>query len=181
LAGSLSISYKYQIPNKSQIPKMKILEIKRHINKPDQSFLCDLLKRGEDYVILKYVNERPGTVGAVFFDTGSTTYAYYREAMGYVVWKMTNPRDELVGYLFHICCDLKVSKNRVAYLDLLLDIWIDSRGRLKILDRDEVQECSQRGLIGEHELGWIARQEKQVTENWKHIVADFNHLLKAAV
>jgi predicted RNA-binding protein associated with RNAse of E/G family len=69
----------------------------------------------------------------------------------------------------------------VAYLDLLLDIWIDSRGRLKILDRDEVQECSQRGLIGEHELGWIARQEKQVTENWKHIVADFNHLLKAAV
>ena len=29
---------------------MKILEIKRHLNKPDESYLCDLLKRGNDYV-----------------------------------------------------------------------------------------------------------------------------------
>ncbi|UCD80204.1 MAG: DUF402 domain-containing protein [Desulfobacterales bacterium] len=160
---------------------MKVLEIKRHINKPDQSFLCDLLKRGQGYIIIKYVNDRPGSVGAVFFDTGSTTYAYYREAMGYVVWKMMNPLDVLEGYLFHICRDLQVETDRVTYLDLLLDIWIDARGRLEILDRDEVQECVRSGLIGEHELGWIARQEKQITENWQHIVADFDHLLKGFV
>ena len=158
---------------------MKVLEIKRHINKPDQSFVCDLLKRGQDYIIIKYVNERPGNVGAVFFDTGSTTYAYYREAMGYVVWKMMNPDDVLEGYLFHICCDLQVHKDRVAYLDLLLDVWIDARGRLEILDRGEVQECAQAGMLGAHELGWIARQEQEIVENWPQIVADFNDLLKA--
>ena len=36
---------------------MKILEIKRHLNKPDESYLCDLLARGSDYVIVKYVSE----------------------------------------------------------------------------------------------------------------------------
>ena len=122
---------------------MKILEIKRHINKADQSYLCDLLKRGDDYILIKYVNERPGSVGSVFFDTGSTTYAYYRDGEGYVVWKMINPHNVLEGYLFHICCDLQVREDRVAYLDLLLDIWIDPVGQLKILDRDEVQECVQ--------------------------------------
>jgi len=93
---------------------------------------------------------------------------------------MLNPQDGLEGYLFHICCDLQVSKDRVAYLDLLLDIWIDARGRLEILDRDEVQECARSGLLGEHELAWIARQENLITENWQRIVADFNHLLKSA-
>ena len=156
---------------------MKILEIKRHINKADQSYLCDLLKRGDDYILIKYVNERPGTVGSVFFDTGSTTYAYYRDGEGYVVWKMINPHNVLEGYLFHICCDLQVREDRVAYLDLLLDIWIDPVGQLKILDRDEVQECVQRGLLGERELEWIARQEQLVIENWQQIVTIFDRLL----
>ena len=156
---------------------MKILEIKRHINKADQSYLCDLLKRGDDYILIKYVNERPGTVGSVFFDSGSTTYAYYRDGEGYVVWKMINPHNVLEGYLFHICCDLQVREDRVAYLDLLLDIWIDPVGQLKILDRDEVQECVQRGLLGERELEWIARQEQLVIENWQQIVTIFDRLL----
>ena len=156
---------------------MKILEIKRHLNKPDQSYLCDLLKRGSDYIIIKYVNEQPGSVGSVTFDTGSTTYAYYRNGMGYVVWKMADPHNELEGYLFHICCDLQVREDRVVYLDLLLDVWIDIRGQITILDRDEVQQCAAAAMIGENELMWIAQHEKQIVENWQQIVADFNRLL----
>jgi hypothetical protein len=63
------------------------LELKRHLNKPDQSYLCDLLTRGSDYVIVKYVSEMSGRVGDVTFDAGSTTFAYYRTGMGYVIWK----------------------------------------------------------------------------------------------
>lgn len=156
---------------------MKILEIKRHLNKPDQSYLCDLLRRGRDYIIIKYINEQPGSVGPVTFDTGSITYAYYQDGKGYVVWKMMNPHNVLEGYLFHICCDLQVREDRVAYLDLLLDVWIDPRGQIKILDRDEVQECEETGVIGESELVWIARQEQQVVENWQQIVTIFDRLL----
>ena len=155
----------------------KILEIKRHLNKPDETYLCDLLKRNSDWVIVKYVSERPGRVGAITFDAGSTTFAYYRTGMGYVIWKMLTPECRLEGYLFHICQDLHVEYDNVNYLDLLLDVWVDAAGQLTILDRDEVDDCAGKGVIGEKELMWIARQEKEIIENWTEIISDFNLLL----
>jgi len=151
---------------------MKIIEIKRHLNKPDESYLCDLCKRGKDYVVLKYVSDRPGRVGDVFFEAGSTTYAYYRTGMGYVLWRISGPDQHLKGYLFHICQDQRVGQERVEYLDLLLDIWIDPDGQIAILDRDEVEACAAKGVIGEQELSWIARHEREITTNWRQILSD---------
>ena len=156
---------------------MKILEIKRHLNKPDESYVCDLLKRGNDYIILTYVSDRSGQVGSVTIDAGSTTYAYYRNGKGYVVWKMVTPDRTLNGYLFHICRDLRVGEDKVEYLDLLLDVWIDAEGQLKILDRDEVEECAVKGVIGRSELHWIAQQEREIVKNWRQIISDFDLLL----
>ena len=156
---------------------MKILEIKRHLNKPDESYVCELLKRGNDYIILTYVSDRSGQVGSVTIDAGTTTYAYYRNGMGYVVWKMVTPDRTLNGYLFHICRDLRVGEDKVEYLDLLLDVWIDAKGQLKILDRDEVEECAVKGVIGQSELHWIAQQEQEIVKNWRQIISDFELLL----
>ncbi len=152
---------------------MKILEIKRHLNKPDESYLCDLFRQGNGYVVLKYVNESPGRVGAVSFDIGSTTYAYYRTGGGYVLWKMCGPDGQLKGYLFHICREQKVWEERVEYLDLLLDLWIDPDGRMTVLDREEVEMCAAQGVIGERDLAWIARQEQEITENVGQIISEF--------
>ena len=55
---------------------MKILELKRHLNKPDESYLCDLLKRGRDFIIVKYVSDRPVRVGSVTFDAGLATQGF---------------------------------------------------------------------------------------------------------
>jgi len=156
---------------------MKILEIKRHLNKPDESYLCDLFKRGDGYMVLKYINERPGRVGGVMFEVGSTTYAYYRTGMGYVLWRMLGPDFRLKGHLFHICRDLRVGEDRVEYLDLLLDVWIGENGRFTILDRDEVEECAAKGMIGEQDLEWITRQEREITRNRRHIISDFDLLI----
>ncbi len=155
----------------------KILEIKRHLNKPDESYLCDLLKRNSDWIIVKYVSDRPGRVGSVTFDAGSTTFAYYRTGMGYVIWRMLDPDDRLKGYLFHICRDLRVENDKVNYLDLLLDVWIDAENQITILDRDEVEDCARKGVIGEKELMCIKRQEQEIVENWRQIITDFNLLL----
>ena len=156
---------------------MKILELKRHLNKPEESYLCDLIRRGSDYIIVKYVSDRSGRVGSVNFNAGSKTYAYYKIGMGYVIWKMFNSDTRLEGYLFHICQDIHVEEDKVKYLDLLLDVWIDAEGQITILDRDEVEECALKGVIGESELKWIAQQEQEIIENWKQIVSDFNLLL----
>ena len=155
---------------------MKILEIKRHLNKPDETYLCDRIKWGSNYVVLKYINEKAGRVGSVTFDIGSTTYAYYRNGGGYVPWKMCGPDGQLKGYLFHICKDLKVKNDRVEYLDLLLDLWIDVTGKLTVLDRDEVAACAAEGVIGQKDLAWIDSQEHEINKNMGKIISDFDCL-----
>lgn len=145
---------------------MKILEIKHNLNKPDESYLCDLLERGSNYVVLKYVNERPGRVGNVTFEVGSTTYAYYMTGEGYVRWRMFGADNKLKGHLFHVCREQQVREDQVEYLDLLLDLWIGADGQLTILDRNEVDECAAKGLIGEKDLAWIARHEREIIDNW---------------
>ena len=160
---------------------MKILEIKRHLNKPDESYLCDLFKRDSGYLVLKYVSEQPGRVASVTFEVGSTTYAYYRAGGGYVLWRMLGPAHELRGHLFHICRDQVVAEDRVEYLDLLLDIWIDADGRLSILDRDEMEECATKGVLNEQDLVWIARQEQEIIKNRTQIISDFVSILGVSV
>jgi predicted RNA-binding protein associated with RNAse of E/G family len=155
---------------------MKILEIKRHLNKPDESYLCDLLKRGNGYVVLKYVSKQSGRVAGITLEVGSTTYACYRTGQGYVLWRMFGPDHKLKGHLFHICRDQQVEEDRVEYLDLLLDVWIDGEGQLTILDRDEVEACAAIGVLGEQDLAWIARQEREIIENWSQIISDFDLL-----
>jgi len=48
----------------------EILEIKRHLNKPDEHYLCTLLQSGEDHMVLKYVNEKPARLGDAVFKPG---------------------------------------------------------------------------------------------------------------
>jgi hypothetical protein len=157
---------------------MKILEIKRHLNKPDESYLCDLFTRGRDFVVLKYVNERSGKIGEVTIEAGSITHAYYKTGEGYVVWKLSGPEGTLTGHLFHICRELKVDERQVEYLDMLLDLWIDPHGRLTVLDQDEVDACAENGVLGERDLAWIADQKRGIIENMARIIGDFDLLLK---
>lgn len=157
---------------------MKILEVKRHLNKPDESYLCDLLLRDNaHFMVLKYVNERAGRVGGVPFEVGAITYAYYKTGQEFVLWKMLGLNENLKGYLFHICRDVELEKDRVAYTDMLLDVWIDDEGSVNILDRDEVEDCVAEGIIGNEEVSWISRQEKNIIRNWRKIIADFESLL----
>ena len=152
----------------------EILEIKRHLNKPDESYQCTLLQSGEDEVVLRYVSNGPARVGDAALKPGSTTYAYYKTGAGFVPWKMIGPDGHLKGYLFHICRDLRVSRDRVEYLDLLLDIWISPEGSITVLDRDELEACAAQGLLNEKDLAWIAHHENEIKRNWKEIVSFLN-------
>jgi hypothetical protein len=155
---------------------MKILEVKRHLNKPDQSYLCDLFYRGSGLVVLKYVSDRPGCVGDILFEPWTTTYAIYKAGEGYVLWKMVDPQGNLKGYLFHICRDLQVREDRVDYLDMLLDVWVDRDGRVFVLDRDELEACVLKGVVGQTALAWIEEQEKRIQANWTRMIADLERL-----
>ncbi len=135
----------------------KITEIKRHINKPDERYECDLLRSGPDHVAIRYVSDRTfaSTRLGVTFPPGCITIALYWEARPYVFWGIFSPEKDLLGHLVHICRDVSVSEHSVSYLDMLLDLWFFPGGSHIVLDADEVEECFRAGRLNEADKAYI--------------------------
>ena len=71
--------------------KKDFLEIKRHKNKPEQQFACELLHRKSGYAVLRYRSEKPGLIADIEIPAGSTTIAHYWQDRFYVAWRMFEP------------------------------------------------------------------------------------------
>jgi hypothetical protein len=142
-----------------------IEEIKVHKNKETQRFRCRLLHREADYLVLSYHADKPGRVQDIIIPPGATTIAHYWAGRGYVLWRMYGPDRALIGTLFHICRDVTITKTSVQYLDLIVDIWISANGELRVLDKDELEECRQKGLVSGEERQWIEEQKNIILCN----------------
>lgn len=147
-------------------------ELKRHLNKPDEEYRCDLVTRGADWVVLAYVSRRPWQVAGTHLPAGSQTLAFYQTGIERVLWRMYAPSGELKGHLFHVCRDVRVGENEVSYLDLLLDIWINADGATHVLDRDEVAACRKAGKLSAADLQIIATEEKRIASHWPKFVRE---------
>jgi hypothetical protein len=140
----------------------KVTETKRHLNKPTEQYECDLIESSPGHMTLRYVSDRTfaSTRLGITFPPGCITVALYWEDRPYVFWGIFSPDKELLGYLIHICRDVKISEDAVGYLDMLLDIWFFPDGRHLILDEDEVEECLQAGALSPADKDYIERSEK---------------------
>ena len=156
---------------------MLFCEFKRHLDKPDETYMCDLVARGTDWVVLSYVSNRAWEVAGALLPAGSQTLAFYHMGVAHVLWQMHAPSGNLKGHLFHICRDVQVEERRVSYLDLLLDIWIGSDGVVEILDREDVDMCYREGKLCEADLEAIAAEEKRIVAHWPVLVREMDSLL----
>ena len=157
---------------------MLFCELKRHLNKPDETYMCNLVARGADWVVLSYVSNRAWEFAGAHLPAGSQTLALYQMGVAYVLWRMCVPSGDLEGHLFHICRDVQVEERRVSYLDLLLDIWIDSDGIVEVLDREDVDMCYGEGKLCEADLKIISVEEKRIVTHWPVLVREMDALLR---
>jgi hypothetical protein len=147
----------------------RITEIKRHINKPEERYECDLIRSDSDRLVLRYVSDRTfaSTRLGVTFPPGCITLALYWEGRPYVFWGIYSPDAELLGYLVHICRDVEFSDGAVNYLDMLLDLWFYPDGRHIVLDEDEVSECRQSGLLTENDVAFIEEARQAALDDFE--------------
>ena len=146
------------------------LEIKRHKNKPEQQFHCELLHRENGYAVLRYVAEGAGLIADMSIAPGSTTVAHYWQDRPYVAWRMFDSSYCLLGTLFHICTNVCIREDFLSYDDLLLDIWITPDGEMRVLDEDELQACIAAGRISESELHTIQQAYTDITARHDEII-----------
>ena len=148
----------------------KIEEIKRHKNKPEQRFLCDLALREKDHIVLVYHAETAGRIADIDIAPGSTTIAHYWQSGGCVLWRMFAADRTLVGTLFHICNNTDIQETSVSYDDLILDIWITPQEIARVLDEDELADAIKAGLVTNDEQNWIEQQKKIILSGYSAII-----------
>ena len=147
------------------------LEIKRHKNKPEQRFNCELLHREPGYAVLRYVTDAPGLIADICIPPQAKTIAHYWQQRPYVAWRMFDCTSHLIGSLFHICSNVRIHDDHLSYDDLLLDIWIAPDGSQRILDEDELQECIDKSLICDAELRSIRETQQDILSRHPEIIS----------
>jgi hypothetical protein len=150
--------------------QQKTEEIKRHKNKPEQRFLCDLALREQDHIVLVYHASSAGRIADIDIAPGSTTIAHYWQSGGYVLWRMFAADRTLVGTLFHICANTDIQKTSVSYDDLILDVWITPQSVARVLDEDELVNAIRAGLLTDDEQRWIEKQKQSILASYSDII-----------
>jgi predicted RNA-binding protein associated with RNAse of E/G family len=145
-------------------------EIRLHKNKPPQEFLCSLLLRTDDYLVLAFKSPTSTRINNRLIEKGSTTIAHYWSNRNYILWKFRDTNHSLIGHLFHICAEVVFGKSSVTYMDLELDIWIDPDGAATILDQEEVNACCANGFINRYEHSLIVKEKNNILLNFKDII-----------
>lgn len=145
-------------------------ELRLHRAKPPQEFVCDLLREGRKYVVLRYTARDAYTIGGTALEKGTVTIAHYWSDRNYVLWKFKKPDDTIIGYLFHIVSHPEIGKDFVRYLDLELDIWFTPDGTPTILDQNEVNDYYRRGIFDEQTCFLIEQQKTEILGHFKTIL-----------
>jgi hypothetical protein len=161
--------------------QQKFEEIKRHKNKPEQRFLCDLALREPGHIVLVYHASSAGRIADIDIPPGSTTIAHYWQDGGYVLWRMFAADCTLIGSLFHICANTDIQETSVSYDDLIVDIWITPQNIARILDEDELADAIKAGIITNDELSWIKQQKNIILADYTNIIARITNIVESTI
>lgn len=146
-----------------------IVEIKHNPSKPDQTFICDLVRHDGDRIVISYVSDRSYSVGEICVPSGTETLAYYQEKLPYVLWRMSGPDGQLVGYYIHLCDQVQITENTVEYRDLMLDVWFLPDGTYRLLDDDELDEAVNNGILNLATASVVRRNAASVIDGFTEI------------
>src|SRR5438128_1072458 len=119
---------------------MKIREIKRRLNGSHQEFLCDLIYRDDEAMIIRW--QSTGKYAAI----ASMSEGYYWEDRHYLIYRMFR-EGALYGHRFDVCRDVRFGPDTVEFTDLFLDFFVTPDGELQIHDEDEVAEAIATGVV----------------------------------
>ncbi len=154
------------------------LEIKHTLSGGTQIYSCELLEYKPGFGVLRYVIDRKYDVAGYNLLPGDITFGLYWEDRPYTlyVWDLTRISTRL--YYFNVADTVSLRPREFVWRDLTVDILIDTRGRISILDEQELppdlsQELSEyirRAVdlvIGEHR--YIVREAEELIRSVKSL------------
>ncbi len=156
-----------------------IVERKRRLDGTQVDFQCErrIVEPGVRAVVRFVTTSERRLEGTdLTLRPGTVTVGHFRADRPYTVYAFASD-GAILGYYCSIVDELSIADDRVEYLDLVVDVLIDSRGGATVLDEDELPA----DLLDEDELPadleprhrrTISRALEDLTGNARRIVAE---------
>jgi hypothetical protein len=172
---------------------MKCIERKIRLSGDEVLFECDLLAIEEGYAILRYVLDEGRWVDGLYLPAETTTLALYFAERNYNLYYWITPADtapveladrrgqgsesesaagEIAAY-FNIVEPLALSREEIAYRDLVVDVLVYPDLSARVLDEDELPATIEPEL---HET--ITKTRVDLLKNRRSILHEARGLLR---
>lgn len=180
---------------------MKCIERKIRLSGEEISYECELLSLGERHGIVRYVIDADRSVDGVRLPAGTVTLALYFADRPYNLYYWIAPRAAAAGakpgaetsgraadrstigehdpwsrdiaYYFNIADPVELSKESIAYRDLVVDVLVLPDGSTRVLDEAELPENLDPGLRRR-----IAAVRDEILLQRSEIIAEARELLR---
>jgi len=146
-----------------------IVERKRRLDGTQVDFQCErrIVEPGVRAVVRFVTTSERRLEGTdLTLRPGTVTVGHFRADRPYTVYAFASD-GAILGYYCSIVDELSIADDRVEYLDLVVDVLIDSRGGATVLDEDELPA----DLEPRHRRT-ISRALEDLTGNARRIVAE---------
>ncbi|MDR7415809.1 MAG: DUF402 domain-containing protein [Armatimonadota bacterium] len=142
------------------------LEIKRRPDGREEVFRCELVLREGAHVVLRYVITHPRQVDDLPLESGTVTYGHFWADRPYNVYHWITPHGESIGCYINLSGEVHLEADRIAWLDLAVDVLIRPGAEPKVLDEEEMEDLPE-------PLRTRARQAlAEVLNRWPSIVEE---------
>ncbi|HLI08721.1 MAG TPA: DUF402 domain-containing protein [Ktedonobacteraceae bacterium] len=90
-----------------------------------------------EVVLLAYWKQAARDLGYTIFEPGDRFTEYYFSNHWFNIFDIANAQGKRKGWYCNIAEPAVITEHRIEQIDLLLDVWVDPAGNIKILDEDE--------------------------------------------
>ena len=150
----------------------EVLEVKRFPDGRQETYRCLALDVGPRLAVLLFPHPTERRAGGFVFPAGGRTYGFFWARRHYLLYALHGPDGGLIAHRFDVVDEVRLRLDRVEYLDLALDVWVDPSGHAWAEDEDEVAELASRGLLSPQRLVLIERTKRLLLVRHRRITAE---------
>ena len=139
-----------------------------------KEYRCRLLSLRDGVGILRYVIETHYDIAGFRLSPGDETLALYWSDRPYTLYVWSRRREGDRAYYFNIADSVLLTPGEFTWRDLAVDILVDPKGAVRVLDEHELPPGLPRGL-----LDHIMQAKEHVLARFQDIIEEADALLSA--
>src|SRR5262245_50075477 len=122
----------------SRVRLEQITEVKTTLAGRVDRFVCDVIERASDRVVVLYRMSAGRDLHGVWLPEGALTIGYFWRSRPYNLYHWLHPDGRTIAYYFNVGDVVRLEEREIEWRDLAVDVLATPDGRVAVLDEDEL-------------------------------------------